>query len=353
MGPYFVSASELDTLLCDFNSTVINTNQSEILSYSQNNPIGGLTEPENEKRNVSDLVALPEALKMLANHQALTFDESYTISKRKLRKGSTRLIFSALQNCKTLEEALVSLAESYNILHGGEFNLVIKKGDTISYVVDDKNFHYQIEAVPLAIELALLGIHCTLSYLCGRPLKTTRVGSKRKNQPEYKHHLDIFSCELEFSRRQYELSYEISQASLDIRLQSVEDIIDVQKNYYEYFIKLVRNEDKANFLRHCKGKLLTASAKYVLVEQEYIAKCLDISVATLRRRLREYGSSFREIRDECNNAIACKFLLRGWEINKISEQLGYSDVRSFTRAFKRWQGVSPSVYAKVSAVKKD
>ena len=34
------------------------------------------------------------------------------------------------------------------------------------------------------------------------------------------------------------------------------------------------------------------------------------------------------------------------DVEGVSERLGFSDRRSFTRAFTRWSGISPSAYRK-------
>ncbi|GAA6152858.1 helix-turn-helix domain-containing protein [Pseudoteredinibacter isoporae] len=302
--------------------------------------------PSNLLEEPNQLVDMGDAWRIMLASQNAVHEESHLISSRPLRRGSTRLVFSSLQQCETLEEGLQSLAENYNIIHGGQFNLVRKQGRSLSYCVDDSEFHYQTQAVPLAIEFALISIHCTLSYLCKKPLKLKRVCSKREWIPEHNHHLNIFHAPLKLNQPQYELAYDINQAQLPLLHESKEDISANLYRHYQYFLSLSEKDDAQSFLQICEEKVYQASAKHVLVSQEWIASELNISVATLRRRLTEQGSNYRQLLDACNSTLACQYLQAGLGINDTATRLGYSDERSFKRAFKRWHELSPAAYLK-------
>lgn len=78
---------------------------------------------------------------------------------------------------------------------------------------------------------------------------------------------------------------------------------------------------------------------------EAAAMQLNMHPRTLQRRLHEEGHTFAEVQSQSQFALTCS-LLRNTDcsVNEISEQLGFSDRRAFTRAFKRWSSVSPSGY---------
>ena len=78
---------------------------------------------------------------------------------------------------------------------------------------------------------------------------------------------------------------------------------------------------------------------------EQVAGILSMHPRTLNRRLKELNTSFREIIGEMRYEIA-KQMLRdeGISILKISNTLAYSDPSEFTRAFKRWSGMTPSAW---------
>ena len=78
---------------------------------------------------------------------------------------------------------------------------------------------------------------------------------------------------------------------------------------------------------------------------EKTAKRLAMGVATLRRKLEEEGTTYSEILDDLRRDLAERYLKeRTSAIGEVAFLLGFSDVRAFGRAFKRWTNVSPSEY---------
>ena len=75
---------------------------------------------------------------------------------------------------------------------------------------------------------------------------------------------------------------------------------------------------------------------------EEVARTLQTSGRSLRRELRRLDTSYKEVVDETRLERA-QHLVRHTDITieRIAEQLGFSDVRTFRRAFKRWTGNTP------------
>ncbi|MGZ0782960.1 AraC family transcriptional regulator [Pseudomonas saponiphila] len=78
---------------------------------------------------------------------------------------------------------------------------------------------------------------------------------------------------------------------------------------------------------------------------EQVAGDLNMSGRTLRRRLSEHGLTFETLLERVRQARTLNLLSNPeLSIERITEEVGYSDVRSFRRAFKRWTGLSPSAF---------
>ncbi len=76
-----------------------------------------------------------------------------------------------------------------------------------------------------------------------------------------------------------------------------------------------------------------------------VAEQLGISGTTLRRRLRADHTCYQFLLDRARQYRCEQQLRRMWLPGKcLADQLGYLEVNSFYRAFRRWTGLSYSEY---------
>lgn len=74
-----------------------------------------------------------------------------------------------------------------------------------------------------------------------------------------------------------------------------------------------------------------------------IAEALHLSLRSLQRKLAEQGTRYGELLQQTREALARQYLAEGrHSVSEIAYLLGFGDASSFTRAFKRWTGKSPS-----------
>jgi AraC-like DNA-binding protein len=78
-----------------------------------------------------------------------------------------------------------------------------------------------------------------------------------------------------------------------------------------------------------------------------VAASLHVSERTMRRRLQDAGLSFNALLDECRKSRALELILHGrLPLAQVTQQVGFADLRSFRRAFKRWTGTTPSRWSR-------
>jgi AraC-like DNA-binding protein len=79
-----------------------------------------------------------------------------------------------------------------------------------------------------------------------------------------------------------------------------------------------------------------------------IADDINLSKRTLQRRLQQQEANFAQLRDSLRFHYAIKYLIdEHMSVDTVSKSLDFSDRTSFTNAFKRWTGLSPSVFRKL------
>lgn len=76
-----------------------------------------------------------------------------------------------------------------------------------------------------------------------------------------------------------------------------------------------------------------------------VAAAQNLSSRSLHRKLAEQGTGYAELLRETRETLARQLLAEGrHSVSEIAYLLGFADASSFTRAFKRWTGSSPSAF---------
>jgi AraC-like DNA-binding protein len=116
---------------------------------------------------------------------------------------------------------------------------------------------------------------------------------------------------------------------------------------YEEYLSLAR-------IPHCDGvsarvvNALHLRVGHTDLSIERVASDLNLTKRTLQRRLQDQNTNFAQLRDDLRFHYAIKYLIDDQlSVDRVSRALDFSDRTSFTNAFKRWTGLSPSAFRKL------
>ncbi|RXH55571.1 AraC family transcriptional regulator [Granulicella sibirica] len=118
------------------------------------------------------------------------------------------------------------------------------------------------------------------------------------------------------------------------------ELLDLLAPQFEEQLKQYREEDSfLELVRSAVQDRLTGRRPSI----DVVSDALHLSPRTLQRRLQESGSSYQRVLDEARHQMARYYLGNsGLELNETAYLLGFEDPNSFGRAFRVWEGVTPS-----------
>lgn len=181
-----------------------------------------------------------------------------------------------------------------------------------------------------------------LSWLMNKEAVLMKLGIPARFSAELSEQLAVFGCPIQYETTEFELWFPAALAAKPV----VRDLADVKiflscfQGMLSVFSEELPLADEVATLmeRHCQqaGSMLTL---------KQLALVLNISEATLRRRLSEHGGGFSSIRQHCQLELAKRLLTdSGYAIDTVAERVGFLDANAFRRSFKRWTGLTPSQY---------
>ncbi len=151
----------------------------------------------------------------------------------------------------------------------------------------------------------------------------------------------ILRCRVRFDQPRFEIviSDEVLQTPLDTQSPEVAAVL------HEVAERQLGIAAAAGLRPRVAAALRAALAGGEGTDSSAIAKRLAMSLRTLQRRLEDEGTSFRELRDDTRRERAIQRLGDpSVTIAAIADEMGFRDIGTFHKAFRRWTGTSPRAY---------
>ena len=171
---------------------------------------------------------------------------------------------------------------------------------------------------PLVLETRLIGEHDRTRSYCESVFSgKVRLGAKR--------------VAVRMSRAMLRNPLSTADAFLRKRLDaSLEDMLGDLPN--------------VNFAEQVKQRIRVLVSQRE-VSEELVATPFNMSPRHLRRKLSETQTTYEKLLDEVRMELAMRLIREGkLNLGRIAFELGFLDPSSFTRAFRRWTGMSPTAF---------
>lgn len=238
----------------------------------------------------------------------------------------------------TLGEA-VQFALQYQIEAGALLEHRLEKsGDAVHIVVSPKYFDKPVEAY--LIEEGLAGALAVGRYLLGEPVRPLRVEMSFPEAGHAEACRKFFRCPVAFGCGESRMT--LAARWLAAPLHGY-DPVTCSALREQLLPLLARPTGPHDLVATVAGRMRASVGD--LPVQTALAKTVNLSERTLRRRLQAQSVSYRGLRDEARYELA-RDLLRhsSMSISEIAAAAGYADPRAFRRAFRRWSGMLPTAF---------
>ena len=245
-----------------------------------------------------------------------------------------QLFAITLMHCPNLEAAFTKSMRYTRVLSDGGHYFMQQDDDlAICYEPADSSFsRHQVDAV-------LVLLHSFSSWLACKSIPVVRVEMRHAQPENIEDYKRIFAAPLVFNASRNALVFEPSLLTEPLSL-SDQTLAVMHEQMLESQLELLQQLDTAALVRHY---LKVADA--LDIDREQLAKKMNMSGRSLQRKLKECQTSFQQLLDEERFERAKQLMQQDSNsLTQISAQLGFAESSVFSRAFRRWSGLSPLEY---------
>lgn len=190
-------------------------------------------------------------------------------------------------------------------------------------------------------DFLLLLWHRFPSWLIGQKIPLTKICFTHSKPAHFEEYRLMFPCEALYD--QPENYFEFDRSILNV------PVVQTQQNLSAYLrrcpLDWFKRQSYYPVYTRKVMDYLEVTENMAETSMEGIANQIHTTTRTLRRKLLEEGTSFQELKDSVRRDEAIHFLSQpDIPISQIARMLGFTEAAAFTRAFKHWTGISPSMY---------
>jgi len=266
-------------------------------------------------------------------------DEFFGQDSRRMKSGSFAMLCHAVVSCRTLDQALERSVRFYALLLD-DISATVERGSQEARVV----LHAQAPGAGrrvFAHELLLLLLYGVSCWLVGRRIPLLRT---EFSYPEPAHSAEyrlMYCADLRFDRPNTVIAFDAAHLDLPV-VQNERSIKEFLRTAPESI--LLKYKNVSSLSARVRRRLRQALPGEV-PDFEGVAGELNITAATLRRRLSEEGASYQGIKDQLRRDLAISYLSDSdRSVMDIALELGFSERSAFHRAFRKWTGASPGEF---------
>ena len=240
-----------------------------------------------------------------------------------------------LQAAPNVGKALGDLIRHFELHDQGGIPTLLVEGDValFGYVI----YQRDAEAVNQIYDLSISAACNIMRNLCGGHWNPTEVFLSRSSPPDLVPYMRVFRAPLRFNADQNAIALSSRLMILDLPLAA--------PLFHRYLEGEAQKSDaqRDTSLINKLGGILRRLMVTQTCSVANAATLLHMHERTLNRRLSDEGTSFRQELDNTRYEVAKQFLAGSMiPLEKLATVLGYSDNTAFSRAFKRWSGITPA-----------
>jgi AraC-like DNA-binding protein len=184
--------------------------------------------------------------------------------------------------------------------------------------------------------LAIMTRMCRFNY--GNQWNPSRVTVAHPAPPDQSYFYSLFRCPVDFGAEENSLHIDLKQA--DKRLTGASK--QLAQLHDHIVVKYLAHLSRKDIVNRVKAAILDGLGEGAATESS-IAQTVNTSIRNLNRKLNNEGTSYKTLLVETRRELAEQYINDSTlTLTEISFLLGFSEVSSFSRAYRRWEGQSPS-----------